>query len=185
MFPRNGIAIVKCIFAKNGMVGEFWIMKSWHYRIIQEMIFFAFKIESESENHWVVSNSLQPHGLYSPWDSPGQNTVVGSLSLLWGISPTQGSNPGLLCCRQILYQLSHKGSPPSRLVRKNSQLLFLSHVKLLPSRCWWEWNSGNWVCVCGPFAAARLVNTLPGCTMSLHLQQWSLILIRASLEWGH
>ena len=42
-------------------------MKSWHYRIIQEMIFFAFKIESESENHSVVSNSLQPHGLYSPW----------------------------------------------------------------------------------------------------------------------
>ena len=70
-------------------------MKSWHYRIIQEMIFFAFKIESESENHSVVSNYLQPHGLYSPWDSPGQNTVVGSLSLLRGISPTQGSNPGL------------------------------------------------------------------------------------------
>ena len=67
MFSRNGTAIVKCIFAKNGMVGEFWIMKSWHYRIIQEMIFFAFKIESESENHSVVSNSLQPHGLYSPW----------------------------------------------------------------------------------------------------------------------
>ena len=111
MFPRNGIAIVKCIFAKNGMVGEFWIMKSWHYRIIQEMIFFAFKIESESENHWVVSNSLQPHGLYSPWDSPGQNTGVGSLSLLQGIFPTQGSNPGLPHCRRILYQLNHKDSP--------------------------------------------------------------------------
>ena len=36
---------------------------------------------------------------------------VGSLSLLQGIFPTQGSNPGLLPCRQILYQLSHKGSP--------------------------------------------------------------------------
>ena len=41
----------------------------------------------------------------------GQNTGVGSLSLLQGIFPTQGSNPGLPHCRQILYQLSHKGSP--------------------------------------------------------------------------
>ena len=48
---------------------------------------------------------------YSPWNSPGQNTVVGSPSLLQGIFPTQGSNPGLSHCRRILYQLSHKGSP--------------------------------------------------------------------------
>ena len=55
--------------------------------------------------------TLQPSGLYSPWNSPGQNTGVGSLSLLQGIFPTQGSNPGLLHFRQILYLLSHKGSP--------------------------------------------------------------------------
>ena len=48
-----------------------------------------------SESCSVVSDSLQPHGLYSPWNSPGQNTGVGSLSLLQGIFPTQGSNPGL------------------------------------------------------------------------------------------
>ena len=59
----------------------------------------------------VVSDSLQPHELYCPWNSPGQNTGVGNLSLLQGIFPTQGSNPGLLYYRQILYQLSHKGSP--------------------------------------------------------------------------
>ena len=63
---------------------------------------------SESESRSVVSDSLQPHGLYSPWNSPGQNTGVGSLSLLQEIVPTQGSTPGLLHCRQILYQLSHK-----------------------------------------------------------------------------
>ena len=57
-----------------------------------------------------MSDSLQPHGLYSPGNSPGQNTGVGSFSLLWGIFPTQGSNPGLPHCWQILYQLSHKGS---------------------------------------------------------------------------
>jgi len=47
----------------------------------------------------------------SSWNSPGQNTGVGKLSLLQGIFPTQGLNPGLLHCRQIFYQLSHKGSP--------------------------------------------------------------------------
>ena len=61
-----------------------------------------------SESHSVVSDSLRPCGLYSPWNSPGQNTGVGSLSLLQGIFPTQESNPGLPHCRQILYQLSHK-----------------------------------------------------------------------------
>ena len=65
----------------------------------------------ESESCSVVSDSLQPHGLYSPWNSPSQNTEVGGLSLLQGISPTQGSNPGLLHCRRILYQLSYEGSP--------------------------------------------------------------------------
>ena len=59
----------------------------------------------------VESNSLRPQGLYSPWNSPGQNTKAGSLFLLQGIFPTQGLNPGLPHCRQILYQLSHKGSP--------------------------------------------------------------------------
>ena len=59
----------------------------------------------------VMSDSLQPHGLYSPWNSPGQNTGVGSLSLLQEIFPTQGSNPGLPHCKRILSQLSHKGSP--------------------------------------------------------------------------
>ena len=65
-----------------------------------------------SESHSAVSNSSRPHGLYSPWNSPCQNTGVGSLSLLHGIFPTQGSNLGLPHCRQILYQLN-KGSPIS------------------------------------------------------------------------
>ena len=64
-----------------------------------------------SESCSVVSDSLRLHGLYSPWNSPGQNTGVGSLSPLQGIFPTQGLNPGLPHCSQVLYQLSHKGSP--------------------------------------------------------------------------
>ena len=70
---------------------------------------YIVKVKSESRS--VMSDSLWPHELYSPWNSPGQNTGVGSLSLFQGIFPTQGSNPGLPHCRRILYQLSHKGSP--------------------------------------------------------------------------
>ena len=55
--------------------------------------------------------TLQPRGPYSPWNSPGQNTGVSICLLLQGIFPTQGSNPGLLHFRQILYHLSNLGSP--------------------------------------------------------------------------
>ena len=57
------------------------------------------------------SDSLQPHRLYSPWNSPGQNTGMGSLSFLQGVFPIQGSNPGLPHYRQIINQLSHQGIP--------------------------------------------------------------------------
>ena len=63
----------------------------------------------QSESRSVVSNFLSPHGLYSPWNSPGQNTGLGSCSLFQGIFPTQGSNPDLLHCRWILYQLNYQG----------------------------------------------------------------------------
>ena len=60
-------------------------------------------------------------------DSPGKNTGVGCQALLQGISSTQGSNPGLLHCRQILYQLSYQVSLESRvLVLKYYILLLLS-----------------------------------------------------------
>ena len=56
----------------------------------------------------VMSNSLQSHGLeltrrLCPWDFPDKNSGVGCSFLLQGIFPTQGSNPGLLHCRRILY----------------------------------------------------------------------------------
>ena len=64
-----------------------------------------------SESHSVMSDSLWPYELYSPRNSPGQNTGVCNLSLLQEIFLTQGWNPSLLYYRQILYQLRHKGSP--------------------------------------------------------------------------
>ena len=78
-----------------------------HLRGVLELL--GSKVKSES--HSAMSDSSQPQGLYSPWNSPGQNPGVGSLSLLQGIFLSQRSNPGLLYCWWILYQLSHKGSP--------------------------------------------------------------------------
>ena len=66
---------------------------------------------SISESHSVVSDSLRPHRLHSPWSSPGQIIGVGSPSLLQGIFPTRESNPGLPQYGWSFYQLSHKGSP--------------------------------------------------------------------------
>ena len=64
-----------------------------------------------SESGSVLHESFRPHGLYSPSNFPGQNTGVGNISLLHGVFPSQGSNPGFPHCRRILYQLRHKGSP--------------------------------------------------------------------------
>ena len=101
-----------CLLRKN--VHSYLLPTFWIGLFVFLMLTCAsplYILDSESENCSVVSNSLRPRRLYSPWNSPGQNTEVGSLSLLQEIFPTQGSNPGLPHCRQILYQLSHKGSP--------------------------------------------------------------------------
>ena len=83
----------------------------------------------ESESHSVLLVSLWPSGLHSPWNSPGQNADVDSHSLLQGIFPTQGSNPGLQHCRLILYQLSHQGHH-RREGWKNSGHLLISSYEL-------------------------------------------------------
>ena len=99
-----------------------------------------------SESHSVVS-LCDPMDC-SPWNSPGQNTGMGSLSLLQQIFPTQESNQGLLHCRQILYQLSHKGSlfiiiPPLRGQKRVWQLRNLQEGPCGPGsglpRMWCTW----------------------------------------------
>ena len=74
---------------------------------------------SVNSDHWFflkvkiglfMSDSLQPHGLYSSWNSPGQNTGVGKLPLLQQIFLTQDPNQGLLHWREILYQLIYQES---------------------------------------------------------------------------
>ena len=69
-------------------------------------------MKEKEKKKWKLLSCVQllaTYGLCSPWNSPCQNTGVGSLSLLQGIF--QGLNPGLPHCRQILYQLSHKRNP--------------------------------------------------------------------------
>ena len=72
----------------------------------------------ESESHLVVCFA-------TPWTIQSMEfsgSEYWSLSLLRGIFPTQGSNPGLPHCRRILYQLSHKGSPEAEIQIKFSNL---------------------------------------------------------------
>ena len=74
--------------------------------------------ETKSLSRLAVSDSLWLHGLWPtklicPLNSPGKNTGVGSHSHLQGMFLIQGLGPSLPCCRQILYHLSHKGSPPN------------------------------------------------------------------------
>ena len=63
-----------------------------------------------------------------------QNTGV-SLSLLQGIFPTQGSNPGLLHCKWILYQLSHKGNPLLKSQKQKLGVGSKSRVLCIPPAC--------------------------------------------------
>ena len=78
--------------------------------------------------------SCAPLFVYSPWNSPGQNTGEGGPSLLQGIFPTQGSNSRLPHCRQILYQLSHTWEAPFAFLRTSTLNMADYFLSLL--LCW-------------------------------------------------
>ena len=73
------------------------------------IVFLFFSNTNESESHLVVSDSSRSQGLYSPWNSPDQNTGVDSCSLLQGIFPIQGLKPGLLHCKWIFLPAEPQG----------------------------------------------------------------------------
>ena len=74
-----------------------------------------------------------------PWDFPGKNTGVGCHSLLQRIFLAQGSNPGLVHCRQILHHLSHQGSPTDPKSSNEWESWDLHFKETLPlSRPGWE-----------------------------------------------
>ena len=99
-----------------------------------------------------------PEEYLCPWDSPGKNTGVGCHALLQGIFPTQGSNPGLLHCRQILYHLSLQGSPSplhTHLQVANCQRrerVFACSIMYVRSPVWQTLSHAcilcNWLCLC-------------------------------------
>ena len=103
--PAIYMSLEKCLFRSSKWKTHQW-PEDW-----KGSIFIPIPKKSESESHSVVSSSLRPHEPHSPWNSPGQNTGVCSISLLQEIFPIWRSIPGLLHCRWILCQLSHKGSP--------------------------------------------------------------------------
>ena len=97
-----------------------------------------------------------PRTIYSPWNSPCQNTGVGSRSLLQ-IFPTQGSNPGLLHCRRILSQLSYQGSPIWRFLTKPKQLphdLAISFLGLFMAKTLIWKNTGTPMFIAASFTIA-------------------------------
>ena len=106
-----------------------------------------------------------------PWNSPGQNTGVGSLSLLQGILPTQGSIPGLPHHRQILYQLSHKGSPKTleqvanSFSRGSSRPRNQTGVSCITSEFFTSWaiprNQTGVSCITGEFFTSWAIREAP------------------------
>ena len=98
------IWIVECVLQSHGMLkSKCGNLTKW------KMLFYPQKV---CVSRSVMPDSLRPHGLQStrflcPWDFLGKDTGVGCHFLLQGIFPTQGSNPGLLHCRQILYRLTY------------------------------------------------------------------------------
>ena len=110
---NNGVgchALLQGIFSTQGSNPGFLQRRQILYHLSYQV-----NLMSNQFSRSVVSDSLQPHesqpARLCPWDSPGKNTGVGCHALLQGIFSTQGSNPSLPHCRQILYHLSHQGSP--------------------------------------------------------------------------
>ena len=110
------------IFALSASLKHYW---SWvPYTSV-------FQLKSQSVSCSVMSDCLQPlepTSLLCPWGSPDKNTGVGCDFLLWGIFLTQGSNPGILHCRQILYHLRYQEGRGNGTHRRACALgLFLLH----------------------------------------------------------
>ena len=100
-------------FGEDIMFIQFWVSP---YKVLSNYL-VKVKVKSLSRvrlfaTPWTVACTR----LLRPWDFLGKSTGVGCHFLLQGIFPTQGSNPGLLHCRQTLYHLSHQGSPSNYLL---------------------------------------------------------------------
>ena len=99
--------------------GDFLSVRDlWNIRSIYILLIRDSEVKRKSLSHirlFATPWTVWATRLICPWNSPGRNTGMGSHSLLQGVFPTQGSDLGLLHCRQIIYHLSHQGSPYSKL----------------------------------------------------------------------
>ena len=113
LFPLGSLAsfVINQLSYQHGFISGLSILIHWFMYLCLCQYHGVSNTIALSERESQSCPTLRSHGLYSPWNSPGQNTGVCNISLLQGIFPTQGSNPGLAHCRQILCQLSHKGNP--------------------------------------------------------------------------
>ena len=113
------MCVCACMCSFIGTIPEFWNSENSELFLKRQFSEVCeAQVQSTTKSYmkvkWsrsVVSNSQRPHGLQPtmllhPWDFPGKSTGVGCYFLLQGIFPTQGSNLGLLHCRQMLYPLS-------------------------------------------------------------------------------
>ena len=114
--PRDGTWVSSLLHWQAGSLPPAPLGSMTHV-VTRNFLKADWKVE-ERESHSVLSDSLWPHALYSPWNSPCQNTEVGRSP---GDLPNPGLNWGLLHYRRILYLLSHQGSP-SFLTRESSHL---------------------------------------------------------------
>ena len=100
--------MVLCFSSPRKLIQNFWVITQMNQKFMstQKSVYECLNWKSLSRV-WLLVTPWT----YSPRNSPGQNTGVGSLSLLQWIFQTQESNQGLLHCRHILYHLSYQGGP--------------------------------------------------------------------------
>ena len=154
-WPITGNFLLRSLIKISQCDEYFTVVIGECYPKLHHLVFCPQKWKWKSLSHirlFVTSCTI------NPWNSPGQNTGVGSLSLLQGIFPTQRLNPGLLHCRPILYQLSHRESP--RILewiaypfsRRSSRLRNWTRVSYTVGTFHWaireaaqKWNLVKWI----------------------------------------
>ena len=106
-FPASGSFPVSQLFASGGQSTGVFSFSIRHRRSIVERTSEVAQLCPALCDPMDCRFLHPPIRLLHPWNFPGRSTGVGCHFLLQGIFPTQGSNPGLLLCRQMLYHLSH------------------------------------------------------------------------------
>ena len=154
--------IFKVEIAPVYLIGLYWWNKVVHVE----------QVLSESESCSVVSDSLRPHGLYSPWNSLGQNTGAGSLSLLQGIFPTQAIEPRSPALQADSLPAESQGKP------KNTGVGSLSLLQQVPS---WPSNRTRVSCIVGRFFTSGAIQEALTKNFEVNLKNvlkcWKIIFI--------